>query len=186
MFIIGLTGPLASGKTTALKALSSQGIPTFSADDAVAQLYQNKDMDKVATSAAITQNPNLLPQLEKILHPAVLAAAEDFIAKQRTSKPQPAFIVLEVPLLFTSNMNALCDYTIALTTASATLQKRALSRPTMTPEKFALLFSHQQPEVELAKTKADFIIDTDCPLKDFSNHFLRLVTKIARNDTKKG
>ena len=83
---IGITGSLASGKTTASKILSKGKGPLFSADEAVQKLYrkdkfkelilkefkiENKSKLKQALRAKILKNKADLDKLEKIIHPLV-------------------------------------------------------------------------------------------------------------------
>ena len=86
MIKIGITGSLASGKTTASKILSKRYGPLFSADKAVKELYQNKKFKyqiskkfglknnnqiKKSLRKLIIKDKSNLIKLEKIIHPLV-------------------------------------------------------------------------------------------------------------------
>ena len=86
MIKIGITGSLASGKTTASKILSSKRGPIFSADKAVKELYKNKRFKslvskkfkiknnsqlKKSLKKLILKNKNNINKLERIIHPLV-------------------------------------------------------------------------------------------------------------------
>ena len=112
---IGITGSLASGKTTASKYLSAKRGPLFSADDVVKNLYKKKDFRaKIAKKFNFKSKSNLkeklkkkifenisnIKKLEKIIHPLVRKQMKNFIKKNRKRK----FIFLEIPLLIESKL----------------------------------------------------------------------------------
>ena len=86
MIKIGITGSLASGKTTASKILSFRRGPLFSADKAVKELYKNKHFKslvgrrfriknnsqfKKSLKKIILKNKDNIKKLERIIHPLV-------------------------------------------------------------------------------------------------------------------
>ena len=111
---IGITGSLASGKTTASKILSSKG-PFFSADAFVKKLYAKdsfrnllskkfrlkKNVNlKLSIRKKISENKLNLKKLEKIIHPLVRSEMKRFQKKNRKNK----FIFFEIPLLIESKL----------------------------------------------------------------------------------
>ena len=93
MIKIGITGSLASGKSTASKILSSRRGPLFSADKAVKELYKNKNFKslvskkfkvknnsqlKKSLKKLILKKKNNIKKLEKIIHPLVRKKNEEF------------------------------------------------------------------------------------------------------------
>ena len=97
MIKIGITGSLASGKTTASKFLSSKRGPLFSADIAVKELYQNKSFRsliskelgvennnqiKKSIKKLIINNKKNLKKLEKLIHPLVRKKMRKFTFKK--------------------------------------------------------------------------------------------------------
>lgn len=126
--IIGLTGPIGCGKSTALKILNSLGADTISSDDIVHQLYEDKKIQKhlekvLQTSlsdekgnfskaklrAHLTTNPLFKTLVESYIFPLVRRQLIDFIRQSKKN-----IIVLEVPLLFESQFDYLCDIKIAI------------------------------------------------------------------------
>ncbi len=112
---IGITGSLASGKTTASKYLSSKKGPLFSADDVVKNLYKKKGFQssiakkfnlknisnlKENLKKKIFENTSNIKKLEKIIHPLVRKKMKNFIKKNKKRK----FIFLEIPLLVESKL----------------------------------------------------------------------------------
>ena len=112
---IGITGSLASGKTTASKILSQRKGPLFSADDFVKKLYKKKSFkDKILKNFRIknaskvkellrnkiASDISYLNRLEKIIHPLVRKEMRAFIKKNKKRK----LLFFEIPLLIESNL----------------------------------------------------------------------------------
>jgi len=87
MMIVGLTGSMAMGKTTAANYLKSLGLPVFDSDAAVHKLYEEEAVDRIEQAfpgvakngrvdrkrlgEAIAGSPDALARLEAIIHPMV-------------------------------------------------------------------------------------------------------------------
>ena len=112
---IGITGSLASGKTTASKILSSRKGPLFSADQIVRNLYSSKKFKQLVSrrfrinnlsnikeiiKQKILSNSKNITKLEKIIHPLVRREMEKFLKKNKREK----FTFLEIPLLIESKL----------------------------------------------------------------------------------
>ena len=115
MIKIGITGSLASGKTTASKILSSRRGPLFSADKVVEELYRNKNFKFLISKKFKIKNDNQikrsiknlvikkksnLKKLEKIIHPAVRKKMREFTSKNKNKK----LLFYEIPLLIESKL----------------------------------------------------------------------------------
>tara|TARA_B100000963_G_scaffold353004_1_gene367037 strand:+ start:481 stop:1047 length:567 start_codon:yes stop_codon:yes gene_type:complete len=116
MIKIGITGSLASGKTTASKILSSNRGPLFSADKVVKELYRNKKFKtfvgrkfkikkkttiKKSLKKIILENKSNIKKLEKIIHPLVRKKMKKFTWLNKKQK----FLFYEIPLLIESKLN---------------------------------------------------------------------------------
>ena len=117
MIKIGITGSLASGKSTASKFLSGKHGPLFSADNAVKELYKstsfknliskkfkikNNNQIKKNLKKMILNNSVKLKKLEKIIHPLV---RKEMIKISRNKRPKNNY-VFEVPLLAESKLKS--------------------------------------------------------------------------------
>ncbi len=115
MIKIGITGSLASGKTTASKILSARRGPLFSADKAVKELYKNKHFRslvsrrfriknnsqlKKSLKKLILENKDNIKKLEKIIHPLVRKKMKSFTSKNQNKK----LLFYEIPLLIESKL----------------------------------------------------------------------------------
>ena len=111
---IGITGSLASGKTTASKILSFKRGPLFSADKVVKELYKNNrfkllikkkfkiDNDKIKKTLKeiILRNKKNIKKLEMMTHPLVRKKMNDFTLKNKNKKN----LFYEIPLLIESKL----------------------------------------------------------------------------------
>lgn len=174
MIVLGLTGSIGMGKSTAAKQLRQMGLPVFEADAAVHQLYQNLDVQEQISAIlppeyrgekftrnvvarAVLIYPELLKKLEEILHPRVRAMENEFLEKTRATGHKIA--VLDIPLLFETGEEGRCDY-IAVVTAPKLIQAfRVLRRPGMSFHKLGVILSRQMPDAE-KRNRADFIVHT--------------------------
>jgi len=179
MFILGLTGSIATGKSTILKMFRDENVAIISADNIVHNLYENEALapiakifpktliddkiDRKVLSKILLAMPELIKKLEGIVHPLVRKKIDEFISQQK--KLNAKMIVLEIPLLFESNAKYPIN-AIAVTYCSDEIQKqRALEREGMSEKKFQLIIARQMPQSE-KKAKADFIIDTSKSIDD--------------------
>jgi len=137
-WVIGLTGTILSGKSTALCAFAKEGACTLSADEIVRQLYQKTAVqkqlkkyfgttDKTEIARRLFGQTSLRARWEKYIHPLVLKEAARIIK----AAPQP-LVVFEVPLLFEAGIDKATDLNILVTadekTLSARLKGRNMSR----------------------------------------------------------
>jgi dephospho-CoA kinase len=127
--ILGLTGAIAAGKSEALAALERQGAATLSADAVVHELLGDErvrdllvgrwgaevapdgKVDRARVGAIVFADPEQLAWLEATLHPLV---GERIVAWRNGLDPNTPLAVIEVPLLFETDMEAVFDGTIVI------------------------------------------------------------------------
>ena len=115
MIKIGITGSLASGKTTASKIISTKRGPLFSADQAVKELYKNKNFKSLVSKRFKIKNNNQIKKslkklilknkvnikkLERIIHPLVRKKMKKFTVQNRNKR----LLFYEIPLLIESKL----------------------------------------------------------------------------------
>ena len=98
MSIIGITGSIASGKTTAANLMAGKKYPLFNADKVVSNLYKDKKFIKILTKKfklnknkkikeqiklIIKKNKKKIFKLEKIIHPLVRRKMKTFLKKKK-------------------------------------------------------------------------------------------------------
>ena len=186
MKIIGLTGSIAAGKSTIVGWIKELGIATHDSDCAVHELL-GPDGQAVqgvlaefgshfGTIAGGINRKSLSDEVFSILHPMVRQHRDVFIAEQR--KANAAAIVLDVPLLFETGGEAMCDYVIVVHASSKTTIKRALARPGMTKDKLASILASQMPSDD-KKARADLILDSDIPKDQTRNQLINWLSAIG-------
>lgn len=173
MKILGLTGSIAMGKSTAAAMLRRLGIPVHDADAVVHRLLgkrgaavpaiaaafpgvvREETVDRVLLGTRVFGDTEALHRLEAILHPLVRQAERRFLRKAAATRR--ALVVLDIPLLFETKGQHRCD-AVAVVTAPPFLQVlRVLRRPGMTFEKWLAIRARQTPEAEKRRC-ADFLI----------------------------
>lgn len=173
MFKLGLTGSIATGKSTALKAFNDLGIPTFSSDDVVHELYQAEAVepveavfpgvttdgviDRAKLSAILVAHPERLRELEAIVHPLVRARIRRFLEESEAEGARLA--VVDIPLLFERGVDWGLDAVLVTVVDEAEQRRRALARSGMTVEKLDAILARQMPQAE-KRARADYVLDT--------------------------
>ena len=175
MIILGLTGSIGMGKTTAATMLHAMGLRICDSDAIVHKLLgtgggavkaigaefgnvvQDEAVDRPALGQAVFSDPDALKRLEAILHPMVQAAQAEFLKNAALNGIQTA--VLDVPLLFEVGTDQHCDAVMVVTAPRFLQEQRVLRRPGMTPERFRATLARQLPDVE-KRRRADFVVHT--------------------------
>ncbi len=170
-YVVGVTGPIASGKSTVSKYLESKGYRRLDADAIVASLYskksfqrkliaifgneiiKNDEIDRKKLLDFVSSSLESKKKLDDLVHPMVYSEIEKEIAKSKDKK-----IVLDVPLLIDSPLERLCD-AIVLVYAKKDIQRKRIIERGKDPEK-SLSLNSSFP-LEKAKLKASLIIETD-------------------------
>lgn len=133
-WVIGLTGSILSGKSTALNYFARQGAFTLSADEIVHQLYQVPKIKKRLQSyfgtietkeiaSQIFASPEKRKWLERFIHP--LVKKELALQIRRAEKP---LVVVEVPLLFERGWDKMMDLNVLVMADDKTLPARLRER----------------------------------------------------------
>jgi dephospho-CoA kinase len=184
--LLGLTGGIGSGKSTALAYLHELGAAVISSDAVVHGLYSTAAVvdqlrehfgEVVVDGAGGVSRPALagivfadqaeLRWLEGLLHPYVRQAVDDWVAVQHRARPRPALLVVEVPLLFETGFSDRFDC-IMLITAPEEVRRRRLTAK-LTDSEFSGRLAQQLPEGEKI-ARSHFVFDnagTRRELRDF-------------------
>lgn len=207
MIVIGLTGSIGMGKTTAATMLAEMGIPVHDSDAAVHKLLGvngaavglvgmhfpaavektpsgEKFIDRQKLGKIVFGDREAKKKLEDILHPMVRAESDAF--KDKMKKEGQALVVLDIPLLFETGGEKRVDVTICVTAAAETQRARVMARPGMTSEKFEKIVSGQLPDAE-KKRRSNYVVETDLGLDDTRNKLKRIIDEIrARSEEEAG
>ena len=192
MLIVGLTGSIGMGKSTAAAQFRARGVPVFDADAAVHALYDGPladaieaafpgtvtagKVDRAKLSAALIAAPHRFKDLEAIVHPRVRALQKTFLAGQAGRGETLA--VLEIPLLFEGVAAASVDVTVVVSAERNTQRSRVLARPGMTAQKLDALLSRQLDDAE-KRRRADFVVDTSGSVESCNAQIDAILLKLA-------
>lgn len=176
MIILGLTGSIGMGKSTAAGMLRRLGVPLFDADAVVHRLLAPGGTAVTRVEAAFSGvrdaaggidrrqlgrrvfgNPEALHRLERIIHPLVRAAEKRFVARARARR-EP-LVVLDIPLLFETGGTGRCDYVLVVSAPARLQRERVIRRPGMNADRFAEILRAQMPDRE-KRRRADFVVVT--------------------------
>jgi dephospho-CoA kinase len=166
MVILGLTGSIGMGKSTAAGFFAEAGAPVHDADAAVHRLY--------AGAAA----------------PAIEAAFPGTTASGKVDRGKLAervidegagveVAVLNIPLLFETGGEQRCDAVVVVSAPPEMQRERVMTRPGMTEEKFASLLGKQLPDAE-KRRRADFVVDTSKDLDSTRAQVRAILAAAAR------
>jgi len=195
MWKIGITGSIATGKTTLLEAFGKAGVPTFSADAAVADLYagpavgpvealfpgttRNGRVDRMELSRRLAAEPAGFTRLEALIHPMVRERIARFLAE--CAARGSAIAAVEVPLLFESGHDYGFD-AIAVTFVDEAIQaERIMARPGMNVEKCRALLARQLPQAD-KKARATYLFDSARPRHEIEAEVAALVAAIRAQE----
>jgi len=173
--VIGLTGSIGMGKSTAAAMLRRMGLPLHDADAAVHRLLgpgggavgavadafptalAEGKIDRRRLGSLVFRDPAALARLEGILHPLVRQMAVDFVRCHRRRNSRR--VVLDIPLLFETGGGRLCDCTIVVTAPPFVQEARVMARPGMTLARLEAIRAKQMPEGEKCR-RADFVVQS--------------------------
>jgi dephospho-CoA kinase len=176
MKVVGLTGNIASGKTTVLKIFEFLGYPTISCDDVYHYLLKTNtglknrlvrtfsreilDENKISTqklAKIICCDKKKLKKLEKITHPIILKKVFNEIKKLRNKGYK--FCVVDVPLLFEKKLEHKFDYVITVFCSKQTQIERIKKRNI--DKNLLNLLILRQNDIKEKIHKSDFVINND-------------------------
>lgn len=153
--------------------LRDAGVPVFDADAVVHELQGPGGMlvasieaafpgttgtmgvDRQKLGAQVVHDDDAMARLESIVHPAVAAQRNHFLAIHHTM----SLVVFDIPLLFEKGGETAVDATIVVSAPPAAQRARVLARPGMTVEKFEAILARQLPD-EQKRARARYVVDT--------------------------
>ena len=195
MITIGLTGGIASGKSTVSAELRKQGVPIFDADqnarDAVAKgskglamvaaafgseyLTEEGELNRPKVSELVFNDKASLKALESILHKIVWENAEQFLQQQRQLGTKIA--VLDVPLLIETGWHKQVDKVWLVAVSRRQQIERAMLRSGMTEAEVEARIDAQM-SLEEKKRFADVVLDNSGSLEHTLAHVQQELAKL--------
>lgn len=193
--IIGLTGGIATGKSTVAKMFSNADIPVVDTDQISKELLKkdteayfeildmcdesilltNKDINRKKLARAIFEDDEKRERLNSIVHPKVLNIVLSEI--ERLSMLGSSIIVIDVPLLFETDFVDLVDKTITVFTEKKKQLERLISRDQIA-EKYAILKIKSQMSLEEKVKRSDFVINNSHSILTTKKQFNEIISKL--------
>jgi len=190
---IGLTGGIAAGKSEALAAFERLGAATISSDAVVHELLEGEPLlsrltgrwgDEVAPGGKVDRqkigsivfaDPDELKWLEAQIHPLVGERIGAWLASL-PENDDDSVAVVEVPLLFESEMESVFDTTVAVISSDAVRRERAEARGhALVDEREARQLAQDEKAV-----RAEHVVENDGSIEDLERELSGLVEKLGR------
>jgi dephospho-CoA kinase len=193
--VIGLTGGIGMGKSTAAAAFTRSHIPVFDADAAVHQAQakggravkpieavfpdtiRDGAVDRDALRAAVVGKSDAIERLERILHPLVWREEARFLAAARRSRKRA--VVLEIPLFFETGRERRVQKIIVVSAPQSVQIYRVRQRRRMSESDIRAIIARQMPDMEKRK-RADIIIRTGLSRHLTNQQMRRLILDLLK------
>ena len=190
MLKIGLTGGIATGKSTVSRLFRQRGIPIIDADkiartviepdgkayvavrEAFPRCFEGEQLNRPALGREIFHDEAKRKLLNQLMHPAIREEMQEQM--QVHAAAGEAVVIFDIPLLFEGTMRDLVDYTVVVYCREEIQLMRLMERNGLTKEE-ALARIHSQMPIEEKKQYADFLINNNGALGDLSSQVTRLV-----------
>lgn len=172
-FKLGLTGSIGMGKSTTAQMFAEEGCAVWDADAAVHRLYgvggaavvplgavfpsaiKDGAVSRAVLRTLISENPEVLKQVEAIVHPLVAQDRAMFVESHRND-----ILVFDIPLLFETGGDQAMDATVCVSVSPDIQEERVMARGAMTRKQFEAIRNKQMPNAEKC-ARSDFVIVTD-------------------------
>jgi dephospho-CoA kinase len=195
MVIVGLTGSIGMGKSTALAMLRRMRVPVYDADSAVHAIQgpggaalpaiekafpgvvKDGVLDRQALGAQVFGNREALRRLEAIVHPMVGQRQRAFL--KRSSFLRAPLVVLDIPLLFEGLGDRRVDATLVVSAPRFLQRRRVMARPGMTVERLDGILRQQVPDA-IKRRKATIVIPTGLGLAPTRAALVRAIAKLKK------
>jgi dephospho-CoA kinase len=193
MKIVGLTGGIGMGKSTAAAGFRRARIPVFDADATVHRLQgpggralaaiaaafpgtvRDNRLDRGALRAAVLGDPAALRRLEGIVHPLVRAEERRFLAQARRAGRRAA--VLDIPLWFETGAGRRADLVVVVSAPRAVQVHRVRLRRRMSTAEVAAVIARQMPDAE-KRRRADVVVRTGLSRHHAQRRIRRLIREL--------
>ncbi len=176
MMVVGLTGGIASGKTTVSRIFREYGVPVVCADELarkavepgspgleeVRRVFGNGvldpqgELDRAAVAGIVFQNTQARKQLESIIHPAVSREKDRILAELESQGHK--IVIVDVPLLYESSWERDFDFVVVAYAPRDVQKQRLLQRDQMSPQEAQARLDAQM-DIEEKRELADWVID---------------------------
>jgi dephospho-CoA kinase len=197
MFVIGLTGSIAMGKSTTARLFAEAGVPVHDSDATVHRLYEgeavaaieaafpgttiNGKVDRQALGRRVLGDASALQRLEAIVHPLVAEASRRFLKDAEAAGEK--VVVLDIPLLFETGGERRVDAVVVVSAPPEMQRQRVLERG-FDVERFEAVLARQVPDAE-KRTRADFVVDSGQGIEHARTQVRQILAAVANMPTRR-
>ena len=198
MIVLGLTGSIGMGKSTAAAVLHRLGVPLYDADAEIHKMLgpggaavaaveaafpgvrgEDGAIDRRRLGRLVFGKPEQLRRLEAILHPMVRAVERRWVARQRAGGARLA--VLDIPLLFETDRIDRIDGVIVVSAPLRLQRERVMRRAGMSAERFTAILGSQLADRE-KRRRADFVVGTALSRAAAARQLAGIVRRIRQGE----
>ncbi|EAC5438809.1 dephospho-CoA kinase [Listeria monocytogenes] len=195
---IGLTGSVATGKSTVSNMIQQAGIPLVDADIAARKVVEpgteglkeivayfgeeillaDGTLNRAKLGEIIFKDKEKREKLNEITHPRV----KDYMleARERFFRAGEELVFFDIPLLFESHLESLVDQIVVVWTTPETELKRLMERNNLTKED-ALRRIESQMGIDEKARKSDFVIDNNESLEKTQKQVYTFIERFVKN-----
>jgi len=189
--IIGLTGGIASGKSTVAQMFMKAGVRVIDTDEiarvvgldrhiqaAIKDEFGPRSVVQVALNrpylaSVIFSNDEKRKKLNEIMHPMIKT-----VLQSRLASYDDALVIVDVPLMYEANFDAMMDEIIVVYASEDVQIKRLMARNQLSEEQARARIEAQMPLAEKV-TRADFVLDNTGSEADLREAFEKLMIRLT-------
>lgn len=190
--IVGLTGGIASGKSTVSNLFRKYGIEIVDADKVAKEVSEKKEsIEKISNifgkdildsdgkivreklREKAFKNRELLQELNKIIHPQVM----EYFKRKKEENSKDEILIFDIPLLYEAKMEYLCDKIIVVGVDVQKQIRRVVARDGSSEELAKKIIFNQMPLNEKIK-KADIVITNDGTLDELEAKVMKIYREL--------
>lgn len=199
MLIIGITGGIGSGKTTAAKIFQQHfqekrlKVACFNSDDVAKDLLSNnqtirdsikakmpealdehRNIDRQKLADEVFKNKENLAFLESLIHPKIAEKRMQFLEENKTKD----IIILDIPLLFEKGIDVLCNIVIAVRADVKVREQRVIKKVNYTTQRFHQINANQLTDKDRIKKATYFITNNSNSILDLEENIKKVIEQI--------
>ena len=192
--IIGITGPIGSGKSTVAKLFSRYHFSRIDADEIAHELLKNseiknkiikefgnkildkqKNIDRKKLGSIVFNDNVQLKKLNSIMHTTIIKEIKNKINKTKNKCGDDAKIIIDAPLLFETETEHVADKIIVVKSKKENIFKRLDKK--FSKDQIEKILKAQMPLEDKIK-RADFVIENNDDLKDVEKQVIGVIKKL--------
>lgn len=196
--VVGLTGSIGSGKSTAGRFFADEGARVVEIDALARELMENSEkirekiiadfgedsylndgkLNSRKIAGLVFQNPETLERLNRIVHPEVIQAVREAI-RNLIKEDYHGIFMIDAPLIFETKLNRLMDVTIVVAASEEACVERVMKRSGLTADEVRARLKNQWP-LEKKIELADIVIRNDGTLEQLKEQVQKIYKDLQK------